>query len=38
MKQLAVLAKIIIVLLFVCGVVSSSLAGIKMEIDEQTRG
>ena len=38
MKKLAVLAKMMIVLLFVCGMVSHSWAGIKMEIDEQTKG
>lgn len=38
MKKLAVLAKMMIVLLFVCGMVSPSWAGIKMEIDEQTKG
>ena len=38
MKKLAVLAKVMIVLFCVCGMVSPSWAGIKMEIDEQTKG
>ena len=38
MQKLAVLGKMMIVLLCVCGMVSSSWAGIKMEIDEQTKG
>lgn len=38
MKKLAVLAKMMMVLLFVCALASPSWAGIKMEIDEQTKG
>ena len=38
MKKVAVLAKVMIVLFCVCGMVSPSWAGIKMEIDEQTKG
>ncbi|MCK4389919.1 MAG: porin [Desulfobacterales bacterium] len=38
MKKLAVLAKMMIVLLCVLGLMSPSWAGIKMEIDEQTKG
>jgi hypothetical protein len=38
MKKLPVLAKMMMVLLCVCGMVSPSWAGIKMEIDEQTKG
>ncbi|MCK4727403.1 MAG: porin [Desulfobacterales bacterium] len=38
MKKLAVLAKMMVVLLFVCAMASPSWAGIKMEIDEQTKG
>ncbi|MBW1675770.1 MAG: porin [Deltaproteobacteria bacterium] len=38
MKKLAVLGKMVIVLLFVCGMTSPSWAGIKIEIDEQTKG
>ena len=38
MKKLAVLAKMMIVLLFVFAMASPSWAGIKMEIDEQTKG
>lgn len=38
MKKSAVLARMVIVLFFVCGMVMPSLAGIKMEIDEQTKG
>lgn len=36
MKKLAVLAKTMMVLLFVCVMMSPSWAGIKMQIDEQT--
>lgn len=38
MKKSAVLAKIVIVLVFVCGIVSPSWGGIKMEINEQIKG
>ena len=38
MKKSAVFAKMVIVLFFVCGMVSPCWAGIKMEINEQTRG
>ncbi len=38
MKKVAVLAKVMIVLFCVCGMVSPSWAGIKMEIDEHTKG
>lgn len=38
MKRLAVLVKMVVVLLFVCAAVSPSWAGIKMEINEQTKG
>ena len=38
MKKLVGLVKIMTVVLFVCGIVSPSWAGIKMEIDEQTKG
>ena len=38
MKKLVGLVKIMTVVLFVCGMVSPSWAGIKMEIDEQTKG
>ena len=38
MKKLVVLAKMVIVLLFICGAVSPSWAAIKMEIDDQTKG
>ncbi|NVM20658.1 MAG: hypothetical protein HWN68_02620 [Desulfobacterales bacterium] len=38
MKKLAVSAKVMIVFLCVCGLASPSWAGIKMKIDEQTKG
>ena len=38
MKKLAVLAKMMVVLLFVCAMAIPSWAGIKMEINEQTKG
>lgn len=38
MKKLAVLAKMMVVLLFICAMVSPSWAGIKMEVDEKTKG
>jgi hypothetical protein len=38
MGKLAVLGKMMIVLLCICGMVSPCWAGIKMEIDEQTKG
>ncbi|OIN96226.1 MAG: hypothetical protein AUJ48_01935 [Deltaproteobacteria bacterium CG1_02_45_11] len=38
MKKLTVFIRLVIALLFVCGMASPSRAGIKMEIDEQTRG
>jgi len=38
MKKSAVLAKIVMVLFFVCGMVSPCWAGFKMEINEQTKG
>ena len=38
MKKLAVLANILIILFLVCAMVSPAWAGIKAEIDEQTRG
>ena len=38
MKKLAVLARMMIVLLCVLGLVGSSWAGFKIEIDEQTKG
>jgi len=38
MKKLAVLARTMLVLLCVCGLANPSWAGIKMEIDEQTKG
>jgi len=38
MKKSAVLAKMVMVLFFVCGMVSPCWAGFKMEINEQTKG
>lgn len=38
MKKSAVLVKMVIVLVFVCGMVSPSWGEIKMEINEQTKG
>lgn len=38
MKKSAVLARMVIVLFFVCGMVGRSWAEIKMEIDEKTKG
>ena len=38
MKKSAVLAGMVMVLFFVCGMVSPCWAGFKMEINEQTRG
>ena len=38
MKKSAVLARMVIVLFFVCGMLGRSWAGIKMEIDEKTKG
>jgi len=38
MKKLAVLARIVMVLFFVCGMLSPCWAGFKMEINEQTKG
>lgn len=38
MKKSAVLARMVMVLFFVCGMVSPCWAGFKMEINEQTKG
>ena len=38
MKKSEVLARMVMVLFFICGMGSPSWAGIKMEIDEQTKG